>query len=224
MTLGEQRRKALELLAPRPSRRDHSGVVRPLSYSRPHQAGTTTPMAASRASRGGASSKPSIFGVLAERHARHLAERAQTLQDARKPMHTYHLGDLLSENNARTVSNSLTSRSASPDAACPAGSLARRPAWLRARLSILAAADLRRQHLGTLSAQVCGLLSRFGLRLEHHVHGVRSQVTSLGEIDLNGVRDEASFSNVTDWLSDDTGKSFASAFISVMWSRRAMAT
>jgi hypothetical protein len=25
--------------------------------------------------------------VLAERHARHLAERAQTLQDARKPMH-----------------------------------------------------------------------------------------------------------------------------------------
>jgi hypothetical protein len=26
--------------------------------------------------------------VLAERHARHLAERAQTLQDARKPMHT----------------------------------------------------------------------------------------------------------------------------------------
>ena len=27
-------------------------------------------------------------GVLAERHARHLAERAQTPQDARKPMHT----------------------------------------------------------------------------------------------------------------------------------------
>jgi hypothetical protein len=26
--------------------------------------------------------------LLAERHARHLAERAQTLQDARKPMHT----------------------------------------------------------------------------------------------------------------------------------------
>ena len=37
--------------------------VRPLSYSRPHQAGTTTPMAASRASRGSASSKPSIIGV-----------------------------------------------------------------------------------------------------------------------------------------------------------------
>ena len=74
--------------APPPSRHDHSGVVRPLSYSRPHQAGTTTPMAASRASRGSASSKPSIIGVLAERHARHLAERAQTLQDARKPMHT----------------------------------------------------------------------------------------------------------------------------------------
>ena len=88
MTLGEQRRKALELLAPPPSRHDHSGVVRPLSYSRPHQAGTTTPMAASRASRGSASSKPSIIGVLAERHARHLAERAQTLQDACKPMHT----------------------------------------------------------------------------------------------------------------------------------------
>jgi hypothetical protein len=88
MTLGEQRRKALELLAPPPSRHDHSGVVRPLSYSRPHQAGTTTPMAASRASRGSASSKPSIISVLAERHARHLAERAQTLQDARKPMHT----------------------------------------------------------------------------------------------------------------------------------------
>ena len=88
MTLGEQRRKALELLAPPPSRHDHSGVVRPLSYSRPHQAGTTTPMAASRASRGSASSKPSIIGVLAERHARHLAERAQTLQDALKPMHT----------------------------------------------------------------------------------------------------------------------------------------
>jgi hypothetical protein len=31
MTLGEQRRKALELLAPPPSRLDHSGVVRPLS-------------------------------------------------------------------------------------------------------------------------------------------------------------------------------------------------
>jgi class 3 adenylate cyclase len=46
--------------------------------------GTTTPMAASRASRGSASSKPSIIGVLAERHARHLAERAQTLQDARQ--------------------------------------------------------------------------------------------------------------------------------------------
>ena len=45
-------------------------------------------MAASRASRGSASSKPSIIGVLAERHARHLAERAQTLQDACKPMHT----------------------------------------------------------------------------------------------------------------------------------------
>jgi hypothetical protein len=45
-------------------------------------------MAASRASRGSASSKPSIIGVLAERHARHLAERAQTLQDDRKPMHT----------------------------------------------------------------------------------------------------------------------------------------
>src|SRR4249919_1811660 len=88
MTLGEQRRKALEPLAPPPNRHDHSGVVRPLSYSRPHQAGTTTPMAASRASRGSASSKPSIIGVLAERHARHLAERAQTLQDARKPMHT----------------------------------------------------------------------------------------------------------------------------------------
>ena len=105
MTLGEQRRRALELLAPPPSRHDHSGVVRSLSYSRPHQAGTTTPMAASRASRGSASSKPSIIGVLAERHARHLAERAQTLQDACKPMHTdpsNHLGDLLSENNART--------------------------------------------------------------------------------------------------------------------------
>src|SRR4249919_1966265 len=88
MTLGEQRRKALEPLAPPPNRHDHSGVVRSLSYSRPHQAGTTTPMAASRASRGSASSKPSIIGVLAERHARHLAERAQTLQDARKPMHT----------------------------------------------------------------------------------------------------------------------------------------
>jgi hypothetical protein len=88
MTLGEQRRKALELLAPPPSRHDHSGVVTPLSYSRPHQAGTTTPMAASRASRGSASSKPSIIGVLAERHARHLAERGQTLQDACKPMHT----------------------------------------------------------------------------------------------------------------------------------------
>ena len=88
MTLGEQRRKALELFAPPPSRHDHSGVVGPLSYSRPHQAGTTTPMAASRASRGSASSKPSIIGVLAERHARHLAERAQTLQDACKPMHT----------------------------------------------------------------------------------------------------------------------------------------
>ena len=37
---------------------------------------------------GSASSKPSIIGVLAERHARHLAERAQTLQDALKPMHT----------------------------------------------------------------------------------------------------------------------------------------
>ena len=45
-------------------------------------------MAASCASRGSASSKPSIIGVLAERHARHLAERAQTLQDACKPMHT----------------------------------------------------------------------------------------------------------------------------------------
>ena len=42
----------------------------------------------SRASPGSASSKPSIIGVLAERHARHLAERAQTLQDALKPMHT----------------------------------------------------------------------------------------------------------------------------------------
>ena len=82
------RKPSLELLAPPPSRHDHSGVVRPLSYSRPHQAGTTTPMAASRASRGSASSKPSIIGVLAERHACHLAERAQTLQDACKPMHT----------------------------------------------------------------------------------------------------------------------------------------
>jgi hypothetical protein len=88
MTLGEQRRKALELLAPPPKPARHSGVVRSLSYSRPRQAGTTTPMAASRASRGSASSKPSIIGVLAERHARHLTERAQTLQDARKPMHT----------------------------------------------------------------------------------------------------------------------------------------
>src|SRR4029077_18161279 len=41
---------------------------------------------------------------LAERHARHLAGRAQTLQDARKPMHTDPSTILmvLSENNART--------------------------------------------------------------------------------------------------------------------------
>ena len=45
LTLGQQRRK------------------RPLSCSRPHQAGTITPTAASRASRGSASSKPSIIGV-----------------------------------------------------------------------------------------------------------------------------------------------------------------
>ena len=123
MTLGEQRHKALELLAPPPSRHDHSSVVRPLSYSRPHQAGTTTPMAASRASRGSASSKPSVIGVLAERHARHLAERAQTLQDARKPMHTdpsNHLGDLLSENNARTVSKPPAERNAAAAVFCPA--------------------------------------------------------------------------------------------------------
>ena len=104
-------------------------------------------MAASRASRGGASSKPSIFGVLAERHARHLAERAQTLQDARKPMHTYHLGDLLSENNARTVSNSLTSRSASPDAACRPG-LAPAAGWLRARLSTPRGCRPSTEHFG----------------------------------------------------------------------------
>src|SRR5271169_6741448 len=43
--------------------RSASNVVRPLSYSRPHQAGTITPTSASRASRGSASSKPSILGV-----------------------------------------------------------------------------------------------------------------------------------------------------------------
>jgi hypothetical protein len=32
--------------------------------------------------------EPRCFKLIAERHARHLAGRAQTLQDARKPMHT----------------------------------------------------------------------------------------------------------------------------------------
>jgi NAD/NADP transhydrogenase alpha subunit len=36
---------------------------------------------------GGASSR-ALTTLLAARHARHLAGRAQTLQDARKPMHT----------------------------------------------------------------------------------------------------------------------------------------
>ena len=80
MTLGEQRRKALELLAPPPSRHDHSGRRKaPWATRAPTKPATTTPMAASRASRGSASSKPSIIGVLAERHARHLAERALPL-------------------------------------------------------------------------------------------------------------------------------------------------
>jgi hypothetical protein len=37
---------------------------------------------------GGASSSRGPYELLAERHVRHLAGRAQTLQDARKPMHT----------------------------------------------------------------------------------------------------------------------------------------
>src|SRR5271169_1066208 len=75
--------------------RSASNVVRPLSYSRPHQAGTITPTAASRASRGSASSKPSIIGVghpgappTKRVDVNAEAGRAQTLQDARKPMHT----------------------------------------------------------------------------------------------------------------------------------------
>ena len=37
---------------------------------------------------GSASSSRALRGLLAKRHARHLAGRAQTLQGARKPMHT----------------------------------------------------------------------------------------------------------------------------------------
>jgi hypothetical protein len=43
---------------------------------------------------GGASSR-ALTTLLTERHARHLAGRAQTLQDARKPMHTDHSTNLM---------------------------------------------------------------------------------------------------------------------------------
>jgi hypothetical protein len=86
MTLGEQRRKALELLAPPPSRHDQRRKVLELLAPPPsrhdHSDGGIPRQS------GSASSKPSIIGVLAERHARYLAERARTLQDACKPMHT----------------------------------------------------------------------------------------------------------------------------------------
>ena len=76
MTLGEQRRKALELLAPPPSRHDHSdGGI-------PRQSGQRFEQAFHHRCRSSGCAVYEESDVNAE------AGRAQTLQDARKPMHT----------------------------------------------------------------------------------------------------------------------------------------
>jgi hypothetical protein len=103
MTLGEQLEGPLELLAPPLGRsiqmekqliEEISDGVATLPFNRPDRLNAlSTPImeglleALPRLALG-CRRRKGLTTLLAERHARHLAGRAQTLQDARKPMHT----------------------------------------------------------------------------------------------------------------------------------------